>query len=94
MYNNHHFSLLTGVLKGRWRCLKLERGLHYSPKKAAEIAKVCAALHNICLQMDFEEYFNDEDRENEDVVLPAAQGDHNLYQRGAANRQYIVDNII
>lgn len=38
-----------GVLKGRWRCLRKDRVLHYQPKQAATIIKTCAILHNIAM---------------------------------------------
>lgn len=38
-----------GVLKNRFRCILGARQLHYSPKVAAKITNVCAALHNICI---------------------------------------------
>ncbi|XP_018368784.1 PREDICTED: putative nuclease HARBI1, partial [Trachymyrmex cornetzi] len=34
-----------GVLKGRWRCLRKERGLHYSPEFSALIVNACCVLH-------------------------------------------------
>ncbi|XP_065366236.1 putative nuclease HARBI1 [Calliphora vicina] len=46
-----------GVLKNRFRCILGARQLHYSPKVAAKITNVCAALHNICIyyKMDLPE---------------------------------------
>ncbi|CAI6359977.1 unnamed protein product [Macrosiphum euphorbiae] len=38
-----------GVLKGRWRCLKKDRVLHYKPQKAGVIIN-CAILHNMAIQ--------------------------------------------
>lgn len=37
-----------GVLKGRFRCLLLERKLRYSPEKVGNIINACTILHNIC----------------------------------------------
>ncbi|XP_055852085.1 putative nuclease HARBI1 isoform X2 [Episyrphus balteatus] len=39
-----------GVMKSRWRSILEERKLRYSPKRAAQIINVCAALHNICIE--------------------------------------------
>ncbi|RVE40290.1 hypothetical protein evm_015060 [Chilo suppressalis] len=36
-----------GVLKARFRCLLVDRKLHYSPGVAARIANACCVLHNI-----------------------------------------------
>lgn len=36
-----------GLLKNRYRCLMDK--LHYKPEKAAQIANVCCALHNLCI---------------------------------------------
>lgn len=36
-----------GVLKSRWRCLLVDRKLHYHPTTAGLITNACAVLHNI-----------------------------------------------
>ena len=41
-----------GVLKGRWRCLTRQRMLHYQPRTASQMINACAAMHNICLQLN------------------------------------------
>lgn len=33
-------------LKGKWRCLKKERTMYYSPEKAARFFKCCVILHH------------------------------------------------
>ncbi|XP_067638622.1 putative nuclease HARBI1 [Eurosta solidaginis] len=43
-----------GVLKNRFRCLLGARQLHYKPEKATQIANVCAALHNLCIDFNVE----------------------------------------
>lgn len=78
--------LFTGVLKGRWRCLKLERGLHYKPEKAAKIINCCAALHNMCVQMDNVEYLNlGIEYDQVVVILPPPPLTNNLFAAGNAN---------
>ncbi|KAL0830132.1 hypothetical protein ABMA28_003589 [Loxostege sticticalis] len=37
----------TGVLKSRWRCLLVDRKLHYHPTTAGFITNACVVLHNI-----------------------------------------------
>lgn len=37
-----------GVLKSRWRCLLVDRKLHYHPTTAGLITNACTVLHNIC----------------------------------------------
>lgn len=36
-----------GVLKSRWRCLLVDRKLHYHPTTAGLITNACTVLHNI-----------------------------------------------
>lgn len=36
-----------GVLKSRWRCLLVDRKLHYHPTMAGLITNACVVLHNI-----------------------------------------------
>lgn len=38
---------IIGVLKGRWRCLRKKRGLHYSSNFSALIVNACYVLHNV-----------------------------------------------
>lgn len=40
----------NGVLKTRFRCILGERGLRYSPEKAASIISACCILHNMCIR--------------------------------------------
>ncbi|XP_041971331.1 putative nuclease HARBI1 [Aricia agestis] len=37
-----------GLLKSRWRCLLVDRKLHYHPTTAGLIVNACVVLHNIC----------------------------------------------
>ncbi|XP_012285523.1 putative nuclease HARBI1 isoform X2 [Orussus abietinus] len=55
-YTNHHIRACEavkrclGVLKGRWRCLRKERALHYQPEFAALIVNACCVLNNIAIR--------------------------------------------
>lgn len=40
-----------GVLKARWRCLLVDRTLHYDPVKAGRIINACVVLHNYLTQL-------------------------------------------
>lgn len=82
----------TGVLKQRWRCLLKDRVLHYAPPVAAKIINACAAMHNICIERDSDYYFHVEP-DDEDVPLPPANPfqDGDLFERGTANRNFIVN---
>lgn len=40
-----------GVLKGRWRCLRKERGLHYSPEFAGIVICWYILYIKICLKL-------------------------------------------
>ncbi|KAL0879156.1 hypothetical protein ABMA27_002950, partial [Loxostege sticticalis] len=52
-YNEVHIATRNvverciGVLKARFRCLLVDRKLHYSPATAAKIVNACSVLHNI-----------------------------------------------
>ncbi|KAI5633302.1 DDE superfamily endonuclease domain-containing protein [Phthorimaea operculella] len=52
-YTNLHVSARSmverciGVLKARFRCLLVDRKLHYTPTMAAKITNACCVLHNI-----------------------------------------------
>lgn len=65
----------NGVLKQKWRCLLKERVLHYSPGKARQIIRCCAALHNIAMNM--QDYFDDAQNFNLDdhVAVPEPLAD-------------------
>ncbi|XP_029158558.1 putative nuclease HARBI1 [Nylanderia fulva] len=55
-YTQHHVRARScverciGVLKGRWRCLRKERALHYEPEVAARIVNAACVLHNIAIR--------------------------------------------
>lgn len=89
-----------GVLKGRWRCLRKDRVLHYSPQQAGLIINACAVLHNIALhrQEPLPMLFHD-DIDNVPAVPPpinaaAQQGQNNvnLYREGLAIRDTLIRN--
>ncbi|XP_071570014.1 putative nuclease HARBI1 [Temnothorax nylanderi] len=59
-----------GVLKGRWRCLRKVRALHYKPEFAALIVNAGCVLHNVAKWYnitDPEPYFDDIDLEVHDA---------------------------
>lgn len=88
------FCVCTGILKGRWRCLKLERGLHYKPEKAAKIVNCCAALHNVCVKMDNMEYLNFAVQEEEVApILPPLPPQGNLFVVGNENRFFVIQHL-
>ncbi|CAL1687569.1 unnamed protein product [Lasius platythorax] len=74
-YTNAHATARSsvertiGVLKGRWRCLRKERGLHYSPEFSAFIVNACCVLHNVAKFYNVPEpdeiYYDDIDINNE-----------------------------
>ncbi|XP_018377389.1 PREDICTED: putative nuclease HARBI1 [Trachymyrmex cornetzi] len=55
-----------GVRKGRWRCLRKERGLHYSPEFAALIVNATCVLHNIAKHYNVPdvEIYREDEQEN------------------------------
>lgn len=73
----------------------MERGLHYKPAKAAKIINCCAALHNICIEMDNVEYLNAqlEQFHPEEVVLPPVPAQQNLFAAGNANRHFVIQHL-
>lgn len=56
VYNKKHAEASKSIdqaiakLKSRFLCLLGTKPLHYKPAKAAKIVKVCAALHNVCIE--------------------------------------------
>ncbi|XP_036138685.1 putative nuclease HARBI1 isoform X1 [Monomorium pharaonis] len=55
-YTDHHVRTRSaiercfGILKGRWRCLRKERAVHYSPQFAALVVNACCVLHNMAIR--------------------------------------------
>lgn len=66
------------MLKTRFRCILGERGLRYSPEKAASIINACCILHNMCIRVripleeNVEEELNDQININEPPPDPVA----------------------
>lgn len=42
-----------GELKGKWRCLKKERTMHYQPVVAANLFKCCVLLHSVLISQRY-----------------------------------------
>ncbi|XP_046736565.1 putative nuclease HARBI1 [Diprion similis] len=67
-YTDHHARTRVavercfGIVKGRWRCLRKERALHYCPQFAALIVNACCVLHNMAMRrgIPYEEVHLDE----------------------------------
>ncbi|CAL1683867.1 unnamed protein product [Lasius platythorax] len=81
-----------GILKGRWRCLRKERALHYSPEFAALIVNATCVLHNIAKQYnvaDVEIYLDDEDINEENIGIDNVP--QNMRARGHATREAIIE---
>lgn len=55
-YTDHHVRTRVaiercfGIIKGRWRCLRKERSLHYRPEFATLIVNACCILHNMAIK--------------------------------------------
>ncbi|RLU16480.1 hypothetical protein DMN91_010548 [Ooceraea biroi] len=72
-----------GVLKGRWRCLRKERALHYTPEVAARIVNAACVLHNIALRWRLPEpelYYDEIDQEVQRINV-AMEGEHEVRER-------------
>lgn len=87
-----------GVLKGRWRCLRKDRVLHYCPLKAGYIINACAVLHNIALHRNepLPQLFHDDIDYMPAIpppvnaAVPQGQDNVNLYREGLAVRDQII----
>ncbi|XP_067634817.1 putative nuclease HARBI1 [Eurosta solidaginis] len=73
IYNSKHaktrniIERTIEVLINRFRCLLGARQLHYKQEKAIQIANVCAALHNLCIDYNVEASSYDSPSEAENV---------------------------
>lgn len=80
-----------GVLKGRFRCLLVERKLRYNPFKVAQIIHSCTILHNICtaagLDIDF-----DIPREENGGYNNYIRREGDFHQEGMLNQRTIINN--
>lgn len=83
-----------GILKGRWRCLSVERALRYSPINASYIVNACAVLHNFLINNNYNiapnENLNDIriDENDDDIDFINANND---LARGIERRNELVD---
>ncbi|XP_071652310.1 putative nuclease HARBI1 [Temnothorax longispinosus] len=92
-YTQHHIRArcsverCIGVLKGRWRCLRKGRALHYAPEVAARIVNAACVLHNIAVQWRLPEpelYYDEIDLE-----LPVRNEEGNM-ENGNEVRERII----
>lgn len=78
-----------GILKGRFRCLLVERKLRYRPEDVANIVNACCILHNICItarqEVDFDIVFDDD--QNNYNQIP-----NNRVQDGFFARNQLINN--
>ncbi|XP_036146300.1 putative nuclease HARBI1 [Monomorium pharaonis] len=73
-----------GVLKGRWRCLRKERSLHYAPEVAARIVNAACVLHNVAVKYRVPEpdlYYDEIDQEFPEVIHDAVENGHEVRER-------------
>ncbi|GAB1862230.1 Putative nuclease HARBI1 [Camponotus japonicus] len=60
------------MLKGRWRCLRKERALHYSPEFSALIVNACCVVQNIAKHYNVpqpEIYFDELDERERNLEI-------------------------
>ena len=65
-----------GVLKSRFRCIRKDRLLGYSPLTAVYIKNVCAVLHNVCIKNSVpepEEIFLEDEENDVEVQVPRSE---------------------
>ncbi|GAB1860464.1 Putative nuclease HARBI1 [Camponotus japonicus] len=77
-----------GVLKGRWRYLRKERALHYTPEFAARIVNATCLLHNIAKQYNVaeNEIYREENIKAEEIEIKNA----NMRARGNAVQETLI----
>ncbi|XP_017466344.1 PREDICTED: putative nuclease HARBI1 isoform X2 [Rhagoletis zephyria] len=102
IYNNKHAKARNivertiGVLKNRFRCLLGARQLHYTPSKATQIANVCAALNNICIE--FGSHITNEDADiaelNEDNVDNTDDVENSINIEASQIREQIKNSFV
>ncbi|XP_032685314.1 putative nuclease HARBI1 [Odontomachus brunneus] len=100
LYTDNHIKArcsverTIGILKGRWRCLRKERALHYSPEFAALIINATCVLHNIAKQFNVpnNEIYREENVDEEgievEIHLPV-----NMRAKGQAIREAIIQRF-
>lgn len=86
---------LNGVLKGRFRCLKRDRTLHYMPNKAGCIVYASAVLHNICIlrniELEEELIAQEEIEDVPDIAINVANENNNVLVEGLRRRRTIIN---
>ncbi|XP_018368767.1 PREDICTED: putative nuclease HARBI1 [Trachymyrmex cornetzi] len=78
-----------GELKGRWRCLRKERALHYAPEFSARIVNATCVLHNIAKHYNVpaNEIYIEDDIEIEEIEI---ENNVNMRARGNAVRETLI----
>ena len=92
----HRVERCIGVLKSRFRYLRRQRILMYSPAKAGAIINSCVILHNILVENRYaiEEIDIDVDEElYEDDEEPIANSVNNYRARGNVVRNNLIHNF-
>ncbi|KAK9745526.1 DDE superfamily endonuclease [Popillia japonica] len=84
-YNQAHISARNvverciGLLKMRFRCLLKERTARYAPHFVCKLVKVCAALHNMCIDASIDEelpHVENEELAGHDIVPQQIRNPH------------------
>ncbi|CAH0403846.1 unnamed protein product [Chilo suppressalis] len=81
----------NGYLKGTFRCLGIDRRLHYSPEKASAIIYACCTLYNIMKHFRIPPTASEVEAEEETPHLPQALHE-TLLRVAQQKRQNLIQN--